>query len=382
MKLLSEQLTTHFKENPLITISTSEDYGEGEHKIFELMRKKHRGGLFNKDDQHIIYGLDSDLIMISMLHIDIVPNLFLFRETPHYIKTIDPTLEDNENYILNISELSHKIIIEMGYDDINIIYDYVFISFMLGNDFLPHFPALNIRTGGIDKIIRAYNDLHKRFVIIDRNENKLTIFWDNYRDFIQNLYTMEESYIKAEFSLRERKSKYKYPDNTPENKLRKFENIPSIDRSVEEYINPFSRDWEVRYYETLLNDGDKHSISSDYIKGLSWNMTYYTFGCIDWEWCYKYKYPPLLKDLVLNIPTTEKILYLAKPNKITPLEQLCYVLPKTSLVLLPDNIREKIKKEWYINDCSFTWAFCKYFWECHVELPEIDFNELRELIKN
>jgi 5'-3' exonuclease len=314
------------------------------------------------------------------MNIDIVPNIFLFRETPHYIKTIDETLDENTNYSLGILELSKKIIIEMEGEDISVIWDYVFISFMMGNDFLPHFPALNIRTGGIDKLIRAYCDLHKQIITINRNTNKLTIAWDNYRDFIKILAKLEEKYVKEEYSLRERKEKYKYPENTPEIKFRKFENIPSIDRSIEKYINPHKKNWESRYYESLLENEDPNEISSEYVKGLSWNIVYYTFGCIDWEWSYPHKYPPLLCDLLLNIPKTEKIIWKNTVNRITPIEQLCYVLPKNSLGLIPPDVRTKLKPEWYIDDCTFTWAFCKYFWESHVELPKINFSDLRKLL--
>ena len=40
------------------------------------------------------------------------------------------------------------------------------MCFILGNDFMPHFPAINIRTGGVDKLINAYKK-----VLGGKNEN-------------------------------------------------------------------------------------------------------------------------------------------------------------------------------------------------------------------
>jgi hypothetical protein len=55
------------------------------------------------------------------------------------------------------------------------------------------------------------------------------------------------------------------------------------------------------------------------------------------------------------------------------------VLPKQNLYLLPQGLGAtllKAKPEWYTDKCEFLWAFCKYFWEGHVKLPEIDIDTL------
>ena len=115
-------------------------------------------------------------------------------------------------------------------------------------------------------------------------------------------------------------------------------------------------------------------------------MKYYTSGCPDWRWSYKYSYPPLLCDLVKYIPFYEtEFITNKKPNPVSDLVQLSYVLPKQSLHLLPEKIFKNLIKDhsdWYKTDCDFMWAYSKYFWESHVLLPEIDINELENYIKN
>ena len=113
-------------------------------------------------------------------------------------------------------------------------------------------------------------------------------------------------------------------------------------------------------------------------------MKYYTTGCPDWRWRYKFNYPPLLTDLLQYIPifSTEFV-----PNKqinpVTEIVQLCYVLPRKCLNLLPYKLHDLLLKEhneWYKSNCDFVWAYCKYFWESHVEMNEIDINELEKFI--
>ena len=107
-------------------------------------------------------------------------------------------------------------------------------------------------------------------------------------------------------------------------------------------------------------------------------MKYYTQGCADWRWKYQYNYPPLLQDLVKYIPyfDTEFIEKEIISYPVSEIVQLLYVLPNQSLHLLPKEINEKVDKTQYPTDCDFVWAYCRYFWEAHVELPELDIDEL------
>ena len=370
-----------------IIVSTSNDVGEGEHKLFHHIRKNPLA----IEETSVVYGLDADLIMLAINHLPISPQIYLFRETPEFIKSIDKSLEPGESYLLDIPLLAETIGQSMcDSNTILRVYDYIFLCFFLGNDFMPHFPALNIRTGGIDKLLNAY-----KATIGQTRSDVLTdgskIYWKNVRKLVQHLSTLEEEYIKTEMKLRDKREKYAAiaPEDTPEQTYQKFESIPTYERQTEKYINPFKEGWQSRYYTSLfkleINDERRKQIAINYMQGLEWTMKYYTSGCPDWRWHYQHNYPPLLQDLVKFIPVfdTEFILEKKLSNQpVSELVQLMYVLPRQSLHLLPSELVEKMNMDNYPTDCEFVWAYCRYFWESHVELPEIDLEELNSIIQN
>jgi len=397
MKSLDEKILKAFqKPNDFnlnnIIVSGSNKYGEGEHKIFEYIRNN---SIKHADKNTIIYGLDADLIMLSINHLPLSENIYLFRETPEFIKSINSELEPNETYVLDIPELAKIITLDMNNglelttkQQKNRIYDYIFLCFFLGNDFMPHFPAINIRTGGVNKMIQAYKST------IGSTDENLTngkkIFWKNVRKLVEFLANNEFEFLKQEHKSRDRKEKYKLPNVTPEEKFNNFINVPTFERNVEKFINPFKDNWQGRYYKSLFNieidEIRTKQICTNYLEGLEWTMKYYTTGCPDWRWCYNYNYPPLLQDLIHYIPYFDTEFVVNNIHTpVSELVQLCYVLPRQSLQFLPEKLYLSLINEYlhlYTTECDFSWAYCKYFWECHPNLPHINVNELEKFVNN
>jgi len=388
MKTLSNSLESYFSnkyKNIKVTISSSNIPGEGEHKIYQYMRDNRE---YHSRTTTVIYGLDADLIMLSLVHLRISLDIYLFRETPHFISSINRDLKPNSLYVLDIFELDEKLNSLMhSMPKKNCTLDYIFICFLLGNDFMPHFPALNIRTNGIQIILDVYRKHFSENNEVLIKDNKIQ--WKNLRKFLQDISETEEELCIIEMKKRdklERNLTLKFPKIKD---LESLTSLPILDRAQEKYINIGDNGWQKRYYKELFNveidDVRKQQICLNYLEGLEWNFKYYTDKCPDWGWCYKYKYPPLLEDLCKYIPQFDTTFI--EPNSNTavdPLVQLSYVLPRNSLYLLPDKLYKeliRLKPEWYRLDYKIVWAYCRYLWEGHVDLPEIDITELTRIVK-
>jgi 5'-3' exoribonuclease 1 len=211
-----------------IIVSSSNEAGEGEHKIYKYIRDNEE---YHKGTTTVIYGLDADLIMLSLNHLQYTKQMYLHRETPEFIKSIDSTLDTESDYLLCINSL-HSRIADQGTSITHAVqgtsithavqgtsithadqetsistYDYastyVLMCFLLGNDFLPHFPALNIRTNGLDRLMNAYKHVFQNKNGCFFNQSKSQLNWKNIRIWIDHLAKNEHEYIKEEYELRD-----------------------------------------------------------------------------------------------------------------------------------------------------------------------------------
>jgi len=454
---------------PTYIYSGSDTAGEGEHKIFEYIREFPG---YHKDTTTLIYGLDADLIMLCLNHLHISENIFLYRDTPEFIQSLDNTLSKDDHYFLDIPTFAcslEAIMRETTTAGVAVpvvpehritegvvaaIDDYILMTFMLGNDFMPHFPSLNLRTIGMTILLQTYADVFRdsNQYLVRRTKNHVKeIVWKSMRALIERLATNEHELLMNEHKTRDKQSRRfggggggdrgggGYGDRsrggnvfsttanasataTATTKVdmseltgiacdRVFQMVSSVDkchsmldfmsiplqeRAAEKYIDPFRENWEYRYYDALF-EIDSHArgvggvdrvrmICVNYIEGLEWTMRYYSTGCVDWRWTYKYPYAPLLVDLMRYIPHLDTALFpegTPVKNPVRDLVQLCYVLPMSGHGLLPPMLAEKLKRSYshyYCDKLDFKWSYCKYFWEAHTELPHIRIEELERAV--
>lgn len=386
MNILSQRILFHFSNTPRFIVSTSDDPGEGEHKIFQYMREH-----YSSDETIAVYGLDSDLIMLSLFHFNLFENIFIFREAPEFMKSSIPVdivpSNTKEPYFINIKLLSSSIIHEMNckFKNNNQIYDYIFLCFFIGNDFLPHFPAINIRTNGIQILLDVYRkhigNYNDRSIIKDNQIN-----WRWVSTIISELAKNEHELILQDYTYRDKFDNWNWTESTQEEKEKLINNIPVIYRNLEKYIHPKEHFWEERYYKSLFHlnrdDNNVRNICNNYMEGLEWVYKYYTIGCPDWHWKYNYHYAPLLCDLQKYIP--HFFMDFIIDNKhlpFLPQVQLAYVLPSDQLNLLSKQHHHYLitkYKHLYNDKIDFIWAFKRYFYECHCILPNISIELLNK----
>ena len=371
-------------------LSDSNEAGEGEHKIMKFIDS------LSDESVSAVYGLDADLIILSMIRNS---KIYLLRETTSY------NIEDiNDEYLfLDISLLKESIVCDLrnNYEcsSLNLLHNYIFICFFLGNDFMIQSPSISIRYNGINILMDIYRKFLKEtkgeFHLLTDNDE---IHLENLILFIKELSKKETENISKIVSIR-KKQQYKLlqrfkpfidhyhgytieeiiHDETIKKKhgLLDFKNsIPILYRnnSEEEILRNDSNYYEYNSSMSLSNDLHgimKQEIPLDYIRSLVWTTHYYFKECLCWKWYYPHSFSPLFKDVYQEIKSIQSLdMLFEKPSKepYTPLEQLSIVLPKKSHGLLRD--KRYIRPDYFYPRITPTHIFMKRFlWECHSIMP-------------
>jgi 5'-3' exonuclease len=337
-EILLEWANTYKSNNIEIIFSPSNVPGEGEHKLLQYIRD-------NKQFSYIVYGLDADLIFLTLA--TGLDNIYLMREGDN----MDNKKTNIMNYVSikimkeciinSIKEINEKKdnIFEIIND--RIIDDFIFICYLMGNDFLPHIPALDIYNNAIDILLDIY--VENNNYIIDRT-NEDYINSDNLYNFLVKLASNEELIIVENYGKKKRKA-YCQSTDPFDIEMHKIDNMMFKINDPIELGNGKYNEWRKRFYnhyyhveEEELNEFTNKMVSH-YMKGLKWVSIYYFDKCPSWEWFYPYDHAPFLNDMIMTKYNFNKILF-NKSKPLTAFEQLLTVLPKQSAYLLPKELRK------------------------------------------
>ena len=419
-KALKQYIKSRINKDPLwkninIILSDASVPGEGEHKILDFIRTQRNSDKYDVNTCHCIYGADADLIMLSLIMHE--PHFCVLRESlneNYYLicdicqkhghtskecknkgekfnknrKTEQQIAEYNRKQINQIEfsllkvgilreYLKHefKDLIISGYDFERIVDDFVFLCFLVGNDFLPNLPSLKIREGAIDALIYLYKKLLPEMKeYLTNGEGKLNL--NQCCILFQKLSKVEDEFFKIEIKDKIYNEKNKNKNNSASKKIlndfRKIKNnnIKSYEtynqdkyneiikeeifeennKKVDEYVDKIKlgkAGWKDRYYLEKFHISSKSDrntlkdlkeiIKKYYIEGLCWVFEYYYNGCVSWSWFYPFHYAPFASDLI-DLENLKINFELSEP--FLPFEQLLSVLPPYSAGALPSCFRE------------------------------------------
>jgi len=378
-----------------IIISDSNIPGEGEHKLLHHLREN-----TEKEDINVIYGLDADLIMLCMSSKK--DKILLLREAVEFNNTIH--INGYKFLYLQIDNLKYnltnEILLRMDRHNMsdeersNILDDYIFFSFLLGNDFIPHTPSLSIKNDGIDLILDIYARYYEEYKTnLVSNELK-KINHDFLKSIFRDLGMMEDGLLETFTKKRNKKRTPNKVYDTEYDRQKDLLNLyPQFNRKREVYIDQGNLDWRDRFYPEIFQVESKYEIDKichKYLEGVFWNFHYYNYGCIAWDWNYPYSQPPSFNDIynyLNNFVSNINHIELPKSRPFKPYEQLLMVLPAQSRELLPKSYQSLMVDpmsdiiEYYPKEYEIETTNKYYLWECQPILPYIISDTIREAIK-
>jgi 5'-3' exoribonuclease 1 len=373
------------KEDPLwhgltVIFSGHDVPGEGEHKIMQHIREMRNQPTYQPNTRHCIYGQDADLIMLGLVTHE--PHFTILREVIDFnfnfnnknsLKAVKKFTKESDFQLLHLSVLREYLEIEFCYqqpefDLERVIDDFVFMTFLVGNDFLPHMPSLDIGDGAFDLLFDLYREQRtgwgKGSYLTHSGDicdpHRLEVFIEAIgaveTEVLNKREKDDETYLKKRRKWDKRDGKADGPSDAElkkEEATKQNDFMGMIESMMAKHsinddafvagwkpvTDPGQKDFKGRYYFEKMNmtpiDKDAHyALRKSYMEGLMWCLAYYYKGCISWGWFYPYHYGPMLSDLI-DVPKMFAEIKFEIGAPLTPYQQLMGCLPPASLTLVP-----------------------------------------------
>lgn len=312
--------------------------GEGEQKIFDYVRKYEISGY----GSHVIYGLDADLIILSL--ISKLKGIYLIRE-----KSLEKNVFEK---LISIEELRSYLEYRMKTN--TAIDDFAVLTFFLGNDFLPVSPMFSgDMSDTIEYLLDVYSSLqipltHPKDGTIDsKNLYKLIRLLS--QGEIERLKMVYHNLPKNGFKTLEMSAEQIYFENRKQVKIKKDEfrqnwylKIFSPPTENLDMAFKLSEDIFLKLFEH--NEKRIENTVQIFISGFNWVYHYYKLGtdAASPNYCYTLGYSPLIEDVYKYFP--KSILPYASSQvkesfQLDVVKQMLAVLPPKSIKIIPEFLR-------------------------------------------
>ena len=238
-RFLRHYVATRIESHPLwrglgVVLSDAGVPGEGEHKLIEFIRTQRTQPGYDPLTRHVLMGEDADLIMLALATHEI--NFSILRErrfmkrnqcfkcgsfghSSYQCKAPPPAekpfsllsvavlrqwlQQDFEGMMIEGVDGSSEAFARADFE--RYVDDFVFLCFFVGNDFLPHAPALDIRDGSLELLMRLYKEIAPEHGYIT---NSGAVLWDGLRPLLRRIAEVEPQMLKKKLAKAKRNAKY------------------------------------------------------------------------------------------------------------------------------------------------------------------------------
>jgi 5'-3' exoribonuclease 2 len=267
--------------------------------------------------------------------------------------------------------------------------DFIILCFMLGNDFIPHLPSINIRNDGIEYITEAYCKMFELTQQLIYDDKTKELNYNNLKIIFDYLGELEDEYFKdvlPKFKQRSQNRKCN-AKNDYERELWEHDNLKNIIQ--EDYIklgDGIKEDYKFRYYEHNFHSRiNQHklvnNICKNYVDMMNWITKYYfDIDMPSWQFCYYFDEAPFASDIANYLYDENSIIKrdIEYKNPIKIEKQLLSVIPPyyTDMLKKIRNIdisKFKTKKTQYMFPTQYNLDYNNdQYWMCEVKLPVLD----------
>jgi 5'-3' exonuclease len=368
-------------------MSSSNEPGEGEHKIMTAWRTGNYPGNI------AVYGLDADLIVLSLLGLDEANHsrksgkieAWLFREEidKGAIQYNANGEEQFEWFSIHALESWLTQGIENKEHAREFLLNYGCAMSVLGNDFLPSSLGLKMRDDGHTELLRILRALPLPLVY----SKTMELSMEGLQAFFRLIATYEPTRIEK--YIQKKRAQARFAIETGFGEI----NWP-LSQTEEAFLlkgDGLHPDWKKKYQTRFFPGHTSSYIVDEYLYGFQWIWAYYTGRMTEicFNWYYPFSLPPLwewVRDAVHQhaLPDFPQMVRV-RAEDIRPAEQLALVLPLESWSLIPPCPERQfpyVAPQFYPSTFSFDSVGKRFFWECEAEIPMPNIVELKERIRS